>query len=402
MQKIISIVIILFLSFSINVANAQKTEVILGIDRLDEYKQLFQGKRVGLITNATGINKNFKSSVEILKAHTNLTTIFSPEHGFLGQVTAGSNVSSAYSQEYQLPIYTLYGEFKKPTAEMLKDVDILVFDIQDIGTRHYTYVSTMAYAMQAAQANHKKFVVLDRPNPISGVMQGPILKPGNESFIGLYPLPLRHGMTVGELALLFNSEYHIQADLTVIPMLGWQRKLYLDETTVPWVMTSPNIPSLNAALLYACTGLFGGINASEGVGTTLPFEIVGLPGIDAYDFSRQMNACALPGVYFRPVSFIPNSGKFAGKTCYGAQVHVTNRRAFNAPQTGFLIVKALEQFAVKNLFWLPRNDKSRKIDILLGENSIYVDSESTPQTFQRWDQELSDFEKTASKYFLYN
>ena len=401
MRKIIITIIILFLSFSINIANAQKRNIILGIERISEYKELFQGQRIGLITNPTGIDKNLKSSVEIFSECTNITAIFSPEHGFLGQISAGDNINNGYSLEYNLPIYTLYGNTKKPTPDMLKNIDVLVFDIQDIGTRHYTYVSTMAYAMQAAQENKKKFVVLDRPNPLSGIMQGPILKSGNESFIGLYPLPLRHGMTVGELALLFNKEYGINADLTVIPMLGWQRQLYFDETNLPWVMTSPNIPTLNAALLYSCTGLFGGINASEGIGTTLPFELVGLPNIDPYDFAREMNSLSLPGVFFRPISFMPKFGKFSGQTCAGAQIHITNRQTFNAAQTGFQIIKVLEKLSSANEFWLNRNTTSRKIDILLGENSIYSNTETNSEVFARWDKELVTFRKIASKYFLY-
>lgn len=386
-------------------ANGKKvvanTEVILGIERISEYKELFAGKRVGLITNATGVDSKFKSSVRILQEQCNLVAIFTPEHGFLGQIEANERTANAYSEEFKLPIYSLFGATRKPTAQMLEHIDMLVFDIQDVGIRHYTYISTMALAMEAAQTYNKQFIVLDRPNPLGGAVQGPTLKPGNESFVGLYPLPLRHGMTIGELAQLFNKEYGIGAQLKVIPMRGWQRHMYMTDTNLPWIQTSPNIPTTTTALVYAAAGMSGSSKASDGVGTSQPFEFVGLPGINAYDLARTMNAHNLPGVVFRPVAFVPRFGKLANQNCQGVQIHVTDKQKFDVAITGALLVKELEKLYVGQDFWEKWGSTTLVIDAHLGEDSLRTQRESLPEIFARWQQESIKFRKMATKYYLY-
>lgn len=380
---------------------APKPEVTLGIERIHEYKELLAGKRLGLITNATGVDKNFKSSVAILKEQYNLVAIFTPEHGFLGQIAADVRTANSYSAEFQLPIYSLYGATRKPSKEMLDNVDVLIFDIQDVGARHYTYISTMALAMQAAKEHNKLFVVLDRPNPLGGAVQGPTLKPGNESFVGLYPLPLRHGMTVGELAQLFNKEYGIGAQLHVIPMLGWSRNMYMSDTGLPWIQTSPNIPTALTALVYPAAGMSGSSKASDGVGTTQPFEFVGMPGINAYELARTMNAKALEGVYFRPISFIPKFGKLANQECAGVQLHITDKHKFNPAKTGAILVKELEKLYTGTEFWESWGGSVKSIDAHLGEDSLRTNAEPLEAIFKRWEQESMAFQKLSRKYYLY-
>lgn len=405
MRKLFLIIFLLIFAFSnMACANSKKIvsqEVILGIERVHEYKDLFAGKRLGLITNATGVDKNLKSSVAILKEQYNLVGIFTPEHGFLGQVAADERTTNGYSAEFALPIYSLYGATRKPTKEMLNNVDILIFDIQDVGIRHYTYISTMALAMQAAKEHNKTFVVLDRPNPLGGAVQGPTLKPGNESFIGLYPLPLRHGMTIGELAQLFNKEYGIGVNLKVIPMLGWSRSMYMSDTGLPWIQTSPNIPTALTALVYSAAGMSGSTKASDGVGTTQPFEFVGMPGINPYDLARTMNAHSLEGVYFRPISFIPRFGKLANQECSGVQLHIIDKQKFNPAQTGAVLVKELEKLYKGTEFWESWGSRVMSIDAHLGENSLRTNQESLTTIFERWQRESDIFRKLSAKYYIY-
>jgi uncharacterized protein YbbC (DUF1343 family) len=280
-------------------------EVLLN-DRMD----LLKGKRVGLITNPTGVDRSLKSIVDTFYHNKNihLTALFGPEHGVRGSEDAGAYVPFYIDKKTHIPVYSLYGETKKPTPEMLKNVDVLVFDIQDVGTRFYTYIYTMAYAMQAAKENHIPFIVLDRPNPLGGTkVEGPVLDPKYSSFVGMYPIALRHGMTVGELAKYFNNEFNIGADLTVVKMKGWKRNEYYDETPLQWVMPSPNMPTLDTALVYPGAALFEGTNVSEGRGTTRPFELIGAPYIDGDVLAQKLNELKLPGVVFRSANFTPTT-----------------------------------------------------------------------------------------------
>ncbi|WP_214784165.1 DUF1343 domain-containing protein [Exiguobacterium sp. s183] len=320
----------------------KKPKVELGVDRLMENPDILKGKRVGLITNPTGINAERTSIVDLFDQSDDfeLTALYGPEHGVRGDAQAGSTVSSYIDEVTGLPVYSLYGATKKPTPDMLEDVDVLVFDIQDVGTRYYTYIYTMAYAMEAAAENGIPFVVLDRPNPQGGLrVDGPVLDPDYASFIGLYPIPLKHGMTVGELAQLFNSEYHIQADLEVVKMKGWKRSMMYEDTGLPFVMPSPNMPTTDTVNVYPATGLFEGTNLSEGRGTTKPFQLIGAPYIQAHEYAKELNDLDLPGVAFRAASFTPTFSKHAGKLTHGVEVYVTDPTRFESTKTGIAMIQ---------------------------------------------------------------
>ena len=342
---------------------------------LDRHLDLVKGKRVGLITNPTGTDGLLQSTIDLFFTNPSvkLVALYGPEHGVRGDAQAGQYVPFYIDRkygipEYNLPVFSLYGQSKKPDPGMLKNIDefmrsfdtketgkvpeaamvegidVMVFDIQDVGTRVYTYVATMAYAMQAAAENGIDFVVLDRPNPVNGVdMEGPVLEyPEFSSFIGLFPIPERHGMTMGELAGLFNDKFLARkARLTVVPMEGWKREMWFDETGLPWVIPSPNMPTLETATVYPGLVAIEGTNLSEGRGTTKPFELFGAPWIDGYDLAQTLNGLGLSGVRFREAWFTPSFSKFQGQLCGGCQVHVTDRDAFRPFAAALHIIKTV-------------------------------------------------------------
>jgi uncharacterized protein YbbC (DUF1343 family) len=377
--------------------------VRLGIENLAGSLELFRGKRVGLITNATGVDSRLRRSVDILKEQVNLVVLLAPEHGLRGNVVAGAAVPHETDVTTGLPIFSLHGNNRKPTAEMLKDIDVLAFDIQDIGARSYTYIYTMAYAMQSAKEQGKLFVVFDRPNPLGGdKVEGGILKPDFSSFIGLYPIPVRHGLTVGELARLFNEEFGIGTRLAVVPMLGWSRAMQQEDTGLPWVMTSPNIPTPDSARVYSGTGLFGGSNVSEGIGTTRPFELVGAPWLDGPKLAERMNSRQLPGVYFRPVYFTPQWGKYQGRTCSGVQLHVTDRRQFEPVRTGLNLLEAIRLAGGPAFKWNQPKGKDRwMIDLYAGGTELRDGKPGLTELWARWAVEAEEFRRRSLKYRLY-
>lgn len=383
-------------------APAADTKVRLGIDNIDSQLGFFSGKRVGLITNATGMNSRFESTVDVLKAKTNLTALYSPEHGIRGAVPAGDTVGGMTDKKTGLPVYSLYGSTKKPTPDMLKDVDILAFDIQDVGSRPYTYIYTMAYAMQAAKETGKQFVVFDRPNPIGGIeVEGGLVRPEFTSFVGLYPIPYRHGLTVGELARLFNQKFGIGCDLTVIPMTGWKRSMYFADTGLPWVMTSPNIPTPETALVYPATGLFGSTNVSEGVGTTRPFDFTGAAWLDGDVLAKAMNDLALPGVFFRPASFMPQFGKYKGQTCKGVQLHITDPKAFKPLKTGLMLLSVIQQQGGDQFGFAYSDGQAEMFDLIVGDNVLRLGRYSTEELLAMWEQEAKDFKEMSKEFYLY-
>jgi uncharacterized protein YbbC (DUF1343 family) len=286
---------------------------------------------------------------------------------------------------------------------MLKNVDVLAFDIQDIGARSYTYIYTMAYAMQRARELNKTFVVFDRPNPVGGErVEGGLLKPAYSSFIGLYPIPMRHGLTVGELARLFNEEFAIGVNLVVVPMQGWQRSMQQAQTRLPWVMTSPNIPTPDSALVYSGTGLFGGSNVSEGIGTTRPFELVGAPWLDGQKLADLLNAQRLPGVYFRPVHFTPQWGKYQGRVCNGVQLHITDPRQFSAVLVGLRLLDAIRLQGGSRFKWNEPKGKDRwMIDLYVGGPELREGKIATTELLARWSTEADEFRRRSQKYRLY-
>jgi uncharacterized protein YbbC (DUF1343 family) len=308
-----------------------------------------------------------------------------------------------------VPVYSLYSETREPTAEMLRDLDLLVIDLQDVGTRIYTYIYTMANCMRAARRHGVKVIVCDRPNPIGGIaVEGPMLEPGFESFVGLYPIPMRHGLTIGEVARLFNEHFDIGADLEVMTMEGWKRGMYADRTGLPWVLPSPNIPTLDSAVVYPGTVLFEGTNVSEGRGTTRPFELVGAPWVVAEPFADAMNRLGLPGVRFRPALFEPTFHKHAKTSCGGCQIHVLDRETFRAVETGVALLGAFRAADTNRFQWrdppYEYEHKKLPIDILAGSSELreqIVAGTPARDVARSWEKDVAGFEKIRRRFLLY-
>lgn len=347
--------------------NSEITKTVrLGIDVLqDKEFDVLQGKRIGLITNQTGIDSKGVPTTQILMSATGLklTALFSPEHGFAGNLDV-SRIENGVDRDTGLTIYSLYGETRKPTAQMLSEIDALVFDIQDIGTRYYTYISTMGEAMTAAAEQKREFIVLDRPNPINGIdVSGPMLDPGTESFVGYHSLPLRHGMTIGEIATMFREERNLDLELTIVPCEHWDRAQFWDATGLAWVNPSPNMRSLRQAFLYPGIGFLETTNLSVGRGTDTPFEILGAPWVREGALAEELNRRGLAGVAFVPRSFTPTGSKFQGEVCHGVEVLVTDRKRCEPVGVGLAIAAALRR--------LHRSEwETRSLHRLLGNRAV--------------------------------
>jgi len=351
--------------------------VILGSTRLLASKRL-HGKRVGIVSNPASVDQQFTHIVDALMAARGVTVgaIFGPQHGFRSDVQ-DNMIETPHGRdcERRVPIYSLYSDTREPTADMLAGLDVLVIDLQDIGARIYTYVYTMANCLRACARLDLPVLVCDRPNPIGGAaVEGPMLDPAYASFVGQFPIPMRHGMTIGELARLFNEAFGIKASLEVVTMEGWSRDRYGDEAGAPWVMPSPNIPTLDSAIVYPGTVLLEGTMASEGRGTTRPFELAGAPWVHAERLAAGLNSRGLPGAHFRPAVFEPTFQKHARTTCGGCQIHVTDRRAFRPVLTGVAVIDAIRAADPASFSWRPppyeyEHDK-QPIDILAGSPSL--------------------------------
>ena len=379
--------------------------VKLGIERKELWIDILKGKRVGLLTNPTGVDHNLVSSIDILYKETNLVKLFSPEHGIRGDIQAGEKVSDYVDEKTGITVCTLYGDKKIPTEEMLSDIDIFVLDIQDVGSRLYTYIYSMSYVMKACGKYGKSVVVMDRPNPVGGIkVEGGYIEPECLSFVGLHPIPYRYGLTIGETARLFRGEFGVECDLTVIPMEGWSRDKYYDQTGLPWVMPSPNMPTLDTAIVYDATCLYEGTNISEGRGTTKPFELVGAPFIKADALADAMNKLNLPGVIFRPAHFTPTFSKHAGELCGGVQLHVTDRDVFEPVKTGLFLLKEVKTQSAENFEYLPSlSAKIRPmIDLNTGSDYIRTHDDFEPlKIYEKWQKESMEFSKRKEKYHLY-
>lgn len=411
MKRMIILFAICMLSFGIvssksvtAIKEKKKQKVSPGIEvLLKEEKNVLSGKKVGLITNPTGIDSKLTSIVDLLHddPDINLTALFGPEHGVRGDAQAGASVEYYIDEKTGLPVYSLYGKTKKPTPEMLKDVEVLVFDIQDVGTRYYTYIYTMAYAMEAAKENDIPFIVLDRPNPQGGeTVDGPVLEPEFSSFVGLYPIPLKHGMTVGELATLFNKEFKIGADLKVIKMKGWKRDMDYDDTGLPFVLPSPNMPTVSTTFAYPATGLIEGTNVSEGRGTTKPFELIGAPYINSDELAGKLNALRLPGVKFRAASFTPTFSKHAGKLSHGVEIYITDRKEFKAVPTGLHIIKTIQDLYPGDFEFLAANN----FNLLIGNGWIMSrikEGTTVNEILKEYQVKQDAFKKVRKNYLLY-
>lgn len=374
--------------------------VLLGIDQLAaEGYQPLHGKRIGLITNHTGKDRNGVPTAKLLQAaeHVRLVKLFSPEHGLDGSQDT-SQIADGHDIVTQLPVYSLYGSRQAPTPELLKDIDLLVFDIQDIGTRFYTYISTMGHALRSAAEAGIPLMVLDRPNPIGGVaISGPVLDKGLESFVGFHPIPIRHGMTVGELARLLNVEQSIHAQLTVVSCGHWHRGMTWDATGLPWNNPSPNMRSLRQAFLYPGIGILETTNLSVGRGTDTPFEILGAPWVDSLALATRLRSLELPGVVFVPREFKPNASKFAGETCHGVEIIVTDRDAFDPVRVGLAIASVL-----RNLH--PDDWDRSNLNRLLCDKAVLDAIESgagLAEIVQLYRPELEEFIERSKAYYLY-
>ena len=381
------------------------SNVLLGSQRL-------RGARVGVVCNQASVDYAFRHIVDRLTEApgVHLAAIFGPQHGFRSDVQ-DNMVETPHRDNgaRRVPVYSLYSDTREPTAEMLRAIDVLVIDLQDIGARIYTYIYTMANCLRAAARHGVPVIVCDRPNPIGGIqIEGAVLSAGFESFVGQFPIPMRHGMTIGELSALFNEHDAIGASLEIVPMERWHRRLYADQTGLPWVMPSPNMPTLDTAIVYPGTVLFEGTLLSEGRGTTRPFELVGAPWIDADRFAASMNALGLPGVYFRPGVFEPTFQKHAQQTCGGCQIHVTDRDAFRPVMTGVALIGMFRRFDPTRFAWRPPpyeyEHHKRPIDTLAGSDVLRADIESgkpLQDLVERWREDEVAFERLRKPYLLY-
>jgi len=385
-------------------AAQSRAAVMLGDDVLltDVWREI--GNRcVGIVTNQTGVTSQHGSIVDALrrKSQVCVKALFAPEHGLRGDRPAGAYVPSYTDPVSGLPIYSLYGATRHPSAAMLSGIDLLLFDIQDVGARAYTFISTMAYVMQAAAEHGKEIWILDRPNPIGGtVVEGPVLEPEYKSFIGLYPIAMRHGMTVGELAQMYNEAFGIHAKLRVIPMRGWQRSMLWDATRLPWIQSSPNIPSWQTTLLYPCTGLVASAGLNNATGSPRPFQYAGAYGLDAQRFADAMNALHLPGVSFQGVVWVPASGFWAGKQLTGAALGVTNPPAFLAVRTAVELLVTARQIAPHVISIESRTS----IDRDWGTDTLregLLAGKSADAIIAEWQPRLAEFNTLRAKYLLY-
>ncbi|WP_052667566.1 exo-beta-N-acetylmuramidase NamZ family protein [Nitriliruptor alkaliphilus] len=415
---LLSLVAVSFATASPGRGNPPGPQLELGLERLvSDRLDLLAGQRVGLITNQTGATRDLEHGIDLLIAAQDdgdfeLTALYGPEHGVRGGAPAGAYVPSYTDERTGLPVWSLYGPTQRPTAEMLEDVDVLLFDIQDIGARFYTYIWTMYYAMDAAAEHDKRFIVLDRPNPLGDRMDGPILDPALSSFVGLREIPLQHGMTVGELAHLFNAEFLSDpVDLDVVTMRGYHPRFFESGWDLPWVLPSPNIPTQETAWVYPGLGLIESVNVSEGRGTTKPFQWFGAPWIDeteAYALADDLNQRGLPGVTFRPMFAQPTASKHAGQFSGGLEVHVIDPSRFEAVRVGVHVLDALFSH-IDEVDWREGTGCRTEahicwIDRLSGDKDVrfQLDAGVDPdEIVDGWRQELADFRELAAPHRLY-
>ncbi len=388
--------------------------VRLGLERLLDGpdRALIEGRRIGLVSNPASVDSRLVHASDRLfgTGDWKLTTLFGPQHGFHSDLQENM-IESPHGRDAKrrLPVYSLYSETREPTAEMLAEIDVLVVDLQDVGTRIYTYIYTLANCLRAARTHGIRLVVCDRPNPINGEdVEGALLDPAYASFVGQFAMPMRHGLTIGEAARLFNEHFGLNAALDVVAMEGWRRPMYFDATGLPWVLPSPNIPTLETAIVYPGAVLFEGTRLSEGRGTTRPFELIGAPWIDGERFAAAMNARGLPGVHFRAVSFEPTFHKHAKTSCGGCQIHVTDRERFRPYRTGVEMIAEFHGEAPKTPLWRDppyEYEHTRPpIDILYGSDRLRraVDAgEDVAAIIRDWPRDEDAFRELRRRFLMY-
>lgn len=384
-----------------------------GIENLtDSTPAYLKDKRIGLLCNQASVGPDFQHSRDIVDTIMpgQLTCLFSPQHGFFAD-KQDNMIESAHRQDQVtgLPLFSLYGQSRKPDGAMFDHLDVLLIDLQDVGTRVYTFIHTMAYCLEAAAEFGKKVVILDRPNPIGGeLIEGNLVEEGFRSFVGLYPIPMRHGLTMGELARLFNEHFGINADLEVIPMVGWQRKMYLDDTGLPWFFPSPNMPTLETALVYPGQVLWEGTNLSEGRGTCLPFELFGAPYLDHAQFLNSFDPAEFGGCILRPVAFEPTSNKYRGIFTNGFHLQITDRQIFRPYRTSLALLRIVlglygDKFAYKPPPYEYEYEKL-PMDMILGSRALRKGLEQgmkVTELEEWWQDDLAEFEDLRRKFFLY-
>lgn len=395
------------------VAKLKRKSIKLGLEKvLEDQLYLLKHLRIGLICNQASVNHQFQHAADLFHKNDqiNLTALFGPQHGIRGDVQ-DNMVETAHNTDKKtgLPVYSLYSETRQPTSEMLSRIDALVFDLQDVGCRVYTFIYTMANAMKSCAEFGKRMIVLDRPNPINGVnIEGNSLEIGHESFVGQYPIPMRHGLTIGELAKLFNEEFHLNCDLEVVSMENWERKDFYDETDAPWVMPSPNMPTVNTTIVFPATVYLEGTEVSEGRGTTRPFEIFGAPYIDADELAIALSKFEFPGVVFRPINFLPTFQKHSNQTCGGVFIHVTQRDIFEPVLTGIAIIKIISELYKKDFLWkqTPYEYEFNRnpFDVIAGTTKIremIEGGKSLDKIKLSWQKDVKEFSELREKHLLY-
>ncbi len=375
----------------------RKLRMLNAVDALINAHDVLNGRRLALLTNPSGVDRTLKSTADRLAACYRLTMLFGPEHGIRGDAQAGEAAGDMTDPVLNLPVRSLYGSSRHIPEEAFDQFDVLLYDIQDVGARFYTYIYTLAYAMEDCARHDKPVVVMDRINPLGGThVEGLRLKPSLASFIGLYPMPARYGLTVGEFATFINETKGIHCDLTVLPCQGLDRQMDFTATDMLWVPPSPNIPTPDTALAYIGTCLFEGTNVSEGRGTTHPFEMVGAPFVDAIRLTAEMESLQLPGTAWRPVHFVPAFSKFQGELCHGVQLYITDREQVNAFETGLALVDAIRRLCPEFQF-LPTNCFNR----LLGDDSYRLGKEDLQDICERARQESRLFREESRPFWLY-
>ena len=379
---------------------------------LSERLRLVEGERIAVLAHPASVDSQLRHIADLFHDHPKirLTALLGPQHGARGETQDNMIEWEDYQdRDRGLPVYSLYAKVRRPTEEMLSQVDVLVFDLQDVGSRYYTFVWTMALAMQACAQYGKRFVVLDRPNPIGGLdVEGNLQEPEFQSFVGLYPMAVRHGMTVAELARYLNAEFEIGCWLEVVPMRGWKREMFFEQTGLPWVLPSPNMPTVDTAIVYPGGCLLEGTNLSEGRGTTRPFEINGAPWAKPDELAALLRDADLPGVRLRPITFSPTFHKWQGQVIGGVQIHVTDRKVFKPFRTGLALIQAYFQLGPDQFQWKrpPYEYEYEKLpfDILVGTNRLrpLLEQGRTPVELERsWDHDLKLFQAKREQYLLY-
>lgn len=398
--------ILLIFTASVNAATVQTGIEVL---RADGFK-LLEGKRVGLTTNPTGVDSNLKSTIDILweAENVNLVALYGPEHGVRGNVHAGDVVDNEVDKKTGLKMYSLYGKTKKPNQEMMDEIDVMVYDIQDNGCRSYTYISTMGMLMEACIEHGKELIVLDRPNPLGGEkIEGCLVEDGYISFVSQFKIPYLYGQTPGELALYLNAtDYENKCKLTVVEMKGWERDMTWDETGLEWVVASPHVPHGQSAIFYPVTGIFGEFGyISIGVGYTLPFEVMGAPWISADTLAEAMNALKLPGLEFRPIYYKPYYSTFQGELCQGVQIHILDYKKARLSEVQFLIVQELMRlWPEKDWFQLCNQKRFGMFDKVCGTNKIremFGKRYQWEDIREYWYKDVEAYRAASSKYYLY-